>query len=108
MSDLIRIHTTAASEQEATAIARKLLELKLVACVQVSGPVTSHYCWNGQQEESREWCCTIKTTAAAFAAADSAIREIHSYDVPQIVATPIINASVDYEKWVAESVNIPI
>jgi periplasmic divalent cation tolerance protein len=107
MTELIRIHTTAATEEEATTIARTLLEQRIVACVQIHGPVTSHYWWDGKLEESREWACTMKTTADAFAAAQAAIKSIHSYDVPQIVATRIFDASDNYARWVAESVEVP-
>ena len=107
MTNLIQVHTTAGTEQEAYAIARLLVERGLAACAQVSGPVTSHYRWNGKVEESSEWQCTAKTTAAAFPAVESAIRETHSYDMPQIVAMSILLASADYAQWVADSVCAP-
>ena len=105
MVDLIQIQTTTGSEAEADCIASLLLQKKLAACVQVSRPIRSRYVWNGVQEESAEWMCNIKTLAANYAAVEAAIREVHTYDEPEIIAVPVTQASKGYADWVSRSVS---
>jgi len=100
----VQVLTTAASEAEAEAIAAALVERRLAACVQVSGPIRSRYRWRGELERAEEWQCLIKTTAARYPEVEAAIRELHSYEEPEIVATPIVRGSPGYLAWVAESV----
>lgn len=97
--------TTAGSEEEAGRIASLLVDRRLAACVQVVGPIASRYRWQGKVEEEREWQCLAKTTAAAYEAVEAAIREAHSYDEPEIVATPIVAGSAGYLTWVDENVD---
>src|SRR4051794_39338550 len=102
MSDYLQVLTTVASEEEAGKIAELLVERKLAACVQVVGPVVSRYRWEGEVEEGREWQCLAKTTGVAYEAVEEAIREVHSYDEPEIVATPIVAGSSGYLAWIDE------
>ncbi|MGN6664524.1 MAG: divalent-cation tolerance protein CutA [Solirubrobacterales bacterium] len=104
MADCIQVLTTAGSEEEAGRIASLLVERRLAACVQVAGPVTSRYRWQGEVEEEREWQCMAKTTRAAYAAVEAAIRELHSYEEPEIIATPILAGSPGYLAWIDENV----
>ncbi|MGN6557493.1 MAG: divalent-cation tolerance protein CutA [Solirubrobacterales bacterium] len=104
MSDYVQVMTTAGSEEEAGRIASLLVERRLAACVQVMGPITSRYRWQGKVEEEREWQCLAKTTRAAYEAVEAAIREAHSYDEPEIVATPIVAGSPSYLAWIDENV----
>lgn len=104
MSDCIQVMTTAGSEEEAGRIASLLVERRLAACVQVAGPIVSRYRWQGAIEEAREWQCLAKTTRAAFEVVEAAIREVHSYDEPEIIATPIVAGSAGYLAWVEENV----
>ncbi|MGN6257050.1 MAG: divalent-cation tolerance protein CutA [Solirubrobacterales bacterium] len=104
MSDYVQVLTTAGSEEEAGRIASLLVERRLAACVQVVGPVVSRYRWQGEIEEEREWQCLAKTTRAAYAAVEAAIREVHSYDEPEIIATPIVAGSAGYFAWIDENV----
>lgn len=104
MSDLVQVLTTAGSEEEAGLIAELLVERRLAACVQVVGPITSRYRWQGAIEEEREWQCLAKTTRAAYEAVEAAIREVHSYDEPEIIATPIVVGSASYLDWIEENV----
>jgi periplasmic divalent cation tolerance protein len=97
--------TTVGSEEEAGLIAGVLVERKLAACVQVVGPITSRYRWRGAVEEEREWQCLAKTTRAAYEAVEAAIREIHSYDEPEIIATPIVAGSAGYLAWIGDEVS---
>lgn len=104
MTDFVQVLTTAGSEEEAGRIAGVLVERKLAACVQVVGPITSRYRWQGAIEEEREWQCLAKTTGAAYEAVEAAIRGVHSYDEPEIIATPIVAGSAGYLAWVEENV----
>jgi periplasmic divalent cation tolerance protein len=99
MTAFIQIATTTSTKEEAQQIAHKLVELRLAACAQVTGPVTSVYRWEDKIEQAEEWLCTIKTRGSLFAKVAAAIREIHSYQCPEIVATPIVEASDDYLAW---------
>jgi periplasmic divalent cation tolerance protein len=72
--------------------------------VQVSGPIRSRYSWKGVLEDSTEWICSIKTLATHYSAVEAAIREIHAYDEPEIVAVAISHASTGYAAWVSQSV----
>jgi periplasmic divalent cation tolerance protein len=105
VSDYVQVLTTAGSEEEAGEIASLLVERRLAACVQVVGPITSRYRWQGGVEEEREWQCLAKTTRTAYEAVEAAIREVHSYDEPEIVATPIVAGAAGYLAWIDENVD---
>ena len=107
MTQCVQVLTTAGSEEEAEGIAAELVRRRLCACVQVVGPVASRYRWRDQVEEAREWQCLAKTTMAAYEAVEEAIRELHSYEEPEIVATPIAAGSRGYLDWIVESVSAP-
>jgi periplasmic divalent cation tolerance protein len=104
MAECVQVLTTAGSEEEAERIASLLVERRLAACVQVVGPIVSRYRWQGEVEEAREWQCLAKTTGAAYAAVEATIRETHSYEEPEIVATPILAGSAGYLAWIEENV----
>ncbi len=72
--------------------------------MQVVGPIVSRYRWQGAVEEAREWQCLAKTTRDAYGAVEAAIREAHSYDEPEILATPIVAGSAGYLTWIEENV----
>src|SRR5262245_61026577 len=91
--------TTTDSRDEADRLAAGLVERGLVGCVQIVGPITSEYRWQGQVEQSQEWLCLIKTLEANYAAVEAAIKELHSYDTPQIVMLPITAGSAEYLAW---------
>ncbi len=99
VTDCIQVSVTTDSKAQAKAIAQMLVRERLAACVQVIGPVTSIYRWQGKQEEAQEWLCLAKTTGARYDAVERAIREAHSYEVPEIVAVPIVAGSEPYLRW---------
>jgi periplasmic divalent cation tolerance protein len=103
MSEYLQVSTTTASDEEARRIGAVLLERRLAACVQVLGPIESHYRWQGEVEQAREWLCLIKTDASRYDELEAAIGELHSYDEPELVATPIVAGSKGYLDWIAES-----
>jgi periplasmic divalent cation tolerance protein len=105
MTDAIQVITTLDSQEAAGRMARELVARRLAACVQVAGPITSTYRWQGKIETSQEWACLIKTQGSKYAALEAAIRELHSYDVPEILATAIVAAGRDYLDWLAAELN---
>ena len=100
----LQVITTTDSIEVARKIANHLVEEKLAACVQISGPVESVYTWQGATESSQEYRCSIKTTVVAYKQVESAIQEKHNYDVPQIIAIEIANGSDDYLGWLEENI----
>lgn len=105
MPEFLSVYITAGSTEEAEKIARVLVEEKSVACANVFPGVVSFYRWAGQTERTAEHVLIAKTTAEKFAAVEKKVKEIHSYDCPCIVATPIVSGSEDYLEWIRKSVN---
>ena len=101
----IQVTTTTATEEDARRIAASLVEQRLAACVQIEGPLESLYRWQGQVEQAREWRCTIKTRGSLFAAVTAAIRCLHPYDCPEILATPIVACNEAYQAWLEEQLS---
>ena len=104
MSDFVQIVTTTAERSDAQRIAHALVEQRLAACVQIVGPIESTYCWEGKIETANEWQCWIKTKAALFGEVEQAIRQMHPYQVPEILAMPVLAGSADYLHWLEAEV----
>ena len=104
MTDKRIVLTTVGSEDEARKIARHLVEQKLAACVNIVPQIESIYRWQDKVESAREWLLLIKTTAEGFAAVRDAIRELHSYEVPECVVIAVEDGSAEYLEWLADSV----
>jgi len=100
--EYIQVVTTTGSADEARRIAMALVEEKLAACVQIVGPIESIYRWQGKLEKATEWQCWIKTRRQNYDAVEAAIRRWHSYEVPEILAVPIITGSEAYLKWLSD------
>ncbi|HIK16162.1 MAG TPA: divalent-cation tolerance protein CutA [Leptolyngbyaceae cyanobacterium M33_DOE_097] len=94
---------TASSEAEANAIAQSLVESHLAACVSLF-PIQSIYTWQGKVEQAQEWQLLIKTDLTRFAELEAAVRSLHSYEVPEIIALPISHGSTDYLQWIGAQV----
>ena len=77
---------------------------RLAACVQIVGPITSIFRWHEAIETSQEWLCVAKTTRDHFPAIEQQIRGLHSYDLPEIIAVPIVAGSSDYLAWIDREV----
>ena len=99
MTEFIQVSTTVDSFEAAQKIAHSLVEQKLAACVQIVGPIESVYSWQDKMEQSQEWICQAKSKSDSFREVESAIRALHSYDCPEIIATPLVAASADYLQW---------
>lgn len=104
MTDYIQVMTTVERREDAERIARELVERRLAACVQVAGPVTSTYRWQGKIETAQEWQCLAKSRHDLFDEIERTVRELHPYEVPEILATPIVHGSADYLAWLKEEV----
>ena len=94
---------SAASRSEAELIARSLIDAKLAACVTLL-PVQSIYTWQDQIHQEEEWQLMIKTDLAFFSELEEKICEIHSYEVPEIIALPIVTGSQPYLQWISHQV----
>jgi len=93
---------------EARRIARKVVGQRLAACVNiVLSPVESHYMWKGKLEKAREYLLLIKTTSSRLRELESEVKRLHSYDVPEFIALPIVAGSRDYLGWLGENVTSP-
>lgn len=103
MADYVQIVTTFPNRSEAEGVASELVDRRLVACVQIDGPITSVYTWQGKTENAEEWRLTLKTRLDRFAAIETAIRELHSYDTPEILATPIVAGNEKYLRWIDDA-----
>ena len=104
MTSVVQVFTTTGTEAVAREIAEVLVDKHLAACVQIAGPITSTYRWQGKIETAEEWLCIIKTTQGLYEEVESTIRELHPYDVPEIVAVPVTAISQDYLEWLKGSV----
>ncbi|HUO05112.1 MAG TPA: divalent-cation tolerance protein CutA [Candidatus Binataceae bacterium] len=100
---LIAVLTTTATEQQAAAIARTLVDERLAACVNIVGPIRSVYRWRAAVEDEREFLLVIKTRATLYVKAESRIRQLHSYEVPEVICLPIGRGAPPYVKWLLES-----
>ncbi len=98
----IVVTTTTAEKREAETLAAAILDARLAACVQISGPIESHYFWNARQETATEWVCTIKTRRDFFGKLDALLQEIHPYDEPEVIATAAVEISRSYLQWLNE------
>ena len=97
---MVMIVTTADNRQFIDGMVARLVEMRLVACAQVSGPVTSTYWWRGRIEGTEEWVCTMKTRASLYADVEAQIRADHPYEVPEIICLDIETALPEYYLWV--------
>jgi periplasmic divalent cation tolerance protein len=104
ITDARIILSTAGSREEADRLAAALVERRLAACVNVVGPIASLYRWQGKVERAEEFLLLIKTTAERFPDISAAIRELHSYEVPECVEIPVTAGSDAYLQWIGDSV----
>lgn len=107
MDEFIQVMTATDNREEAERIARSLVETRLAACVQIVGPVTSIYRWKGAVETAGEWLCLVKSRAECYGAIEQAIRALHSYETPEILALPVAAGSSDYLDWLRGEVAVP-
>ena len=104
MTPYIQVVTTTENREDAEKIARALVEERLAACAQLVGPIESTYWWKGSIETSQEWVCYIKTHESLYDELERAIKAIHPYETPEIIAMSIVAGSNDYLEWLSREV----
>jgi periplasmic divalent cation tolerance protein len=104
MTDKRIVLCTAGSEDEARKIARHLVEQRLAACVNIVPRIESIYRWQEKVESASEWLLLIKTTLEQFPNVRDAIRDLHSYELPECIAINIDDGSAAYLEWIERSV----
>ncbi|MCX7552883.1 divalent-cation tolerance protein CutA [Marinicella sp. S1101] len=102
--EAIQVFVSCESSQQAKKLVDSLLNDQIIACAQMLKGVESFYRWQGQITQSNEVLLVLKTTANHFKAIETSIKKLHSYDVPEILAIPVLEGSTDYLKWINEQV----
>lgn len=95
----IIVLVTTASKQEAENIAQRLLQKRLIACANIIGPVSSLFHWSGKTERAEEYLIFMKSRKDLFEKLAEAVKALHSYEVPEIIALPIVDGSKAYLDW---------
>lgn len=101
MPSVFQVESTTGSHEEAGKIAHALVERRLAACVQVVGPIRSTFRWEGRVQDAEEFLLLCKVPEERLDAATSLIEELHSYDVPEVLAFEVAAGSRPYLDWVA-------
>lgn len=100
MKSIILVTTTLEKKEDAERIAGLLLDRKLIACAQISGPITSLYRWEGMKTSATEFSLSLKTTPPCIETIKALLCLEHPYDLPEIIVQEIDNSSNEYSKWV--------
>jgi periplasmic divalent cation tolerance protein len=103
-SNVLVVLSTFGSPEEARRVCRQLVEERLAACANLVPAVESIYRWQGAIESTTETLAILKTTADGFAKLEARLRELHSYEVPEIISLPVHGGSEAYLRWVGENV----
>ena len=98
----LQVQTATDSRAEAVELAQAAVESRLAACAQVAGPIASTYWWEDGLEKAEEWLIMLKLPADRFDELADFLAERHSYDDPEIIATPIVAGSQSYLDWLSE------
>ena len=108
MTELLLVMTSLPDLEAAKALAKRLIDANLAACVQLQPGVQSIYRWEGRVCEEHEVVLAAKTTAKQWSAISAYIKQNHSYDIPEIIAQPISHSDTDYAQWViAATTEVP-
>lgn len=103
MSNARIVLTATGSQEEAQKIAHALVESRLAACVNIVPQIESVYRWQGKVESAAEWLLVIKTQASLFEQVRDAVKELHSYELPECVMLEIAAGSSEYLQWIADN-----
>jgi len=104
VTDKIVILSTCETEQQASSIARRLVEERLAACVSIVPGAKSIYRWKGAVEEAGEFILMIKSRRELFPQLRAELEKIHSYEVPEVIALPVVDGSEAYLGWLEREV----
>ncbi|AQZ71134.1 divalent-cation tolerance protein CutA [[Actinomadura] parvosata subsp. kistnae] len=102
MAEFVEVHVTVPDRDAAERIADVVVGERLAAAAQLVAPITSVYWWRGEVNRAKEWLLFMKTTAERFDELAAAIRELHPYEVPQIIAVPLVAGTADYLEWIRQ------
>jgi periplasmic divalent cation tolerance protein len=108
MDEVIVVLTNLPDREAALRLARELVSRRLAACVNVLAECSSVYRWRGALEEAREVPVLAKTRAALFPEVEALVRELHPYELPELVAVPVVRGLAEYLDWVGEETSIAI
>jgi len=108
MDDIVIVLTSLPDREAALKLAQDLIARRLAACVNVLSECTSVYRWKGEVEKAAEVPVLIKTRAARYAEVEAAIRGLHPYELPEIIAVPAVRGLDEYLQWVADESSISI
>lgn len=97
--EYIQVLTTTEKKEDAEKIAKTLVGKKLTGCIQIVGPITSTYWWKGNVETAEEWLLFIKSKKTLYEELEKAIKDMHPYETPEIIAMPIVSGSKNYLEW---------
>ncbi len=102
LGEYIQVSTTVERREDGERIAKALIEARLAACVQIVGPILSTYWWQGAIEKGEEWLLLIKTESGLYPRVEEVIHELHPYDLPEVIAVPLVIGSRDYLDWMRD------
>jgi len=100
MPQYVQVFTTVEKREDADRIASTVVNQRVAACAQILGPIRSTYWWKGKVEEAGEWLLMMKTRRDLYSSLEKEIRAVHPYEVPEIIALPIVEGSASYLKWI--------
>lgn len=104
--EYIVVYCTVPNKKEGKEIAKALVENSLAACVNIVDKIESIFSWDGEINEEKEVLLIIKTRKALFTKINHTIQKLHSYNVPEVIATPIIEADETYLKWISHETEV--
>ena len=99
MSSYVIVYVTTGSKQEAEKIAQDLLSEHLIACANIVGPVSSHFFWLGKIDAAEEYLLVMKSRSTLFEELCKRVKALHSYEVPEVIAVPIVDVAKGYADW---------
>lgn len=105
MKNIIVLHTTVENIEDARKMAQELLNLRLIACAQIDGPIESMYRWNDSIQTEKEYRLSVKSTDDLASQVVEKIKTLHPYEVPEIVGHPLTYCLEEYQNWVKSEVN---
>ncbi|WTW96251.1 divalent-cation tolerance protein CutA [Streptomycetaceae bacterium NBC_01309] len=102
MTDYLTVLTTTDAQEAAASLAESAVTARVAACAQIVGPITSVYWWEGKVQREQEWQIIFKTPADRYPDLEAHIRAEHTYDVPEVIAGPIVAGNAAYLAWMSE------
>jgi len=106
MNTFVQVSTTVEKIEDAGRIAEVVVNRRLAACAQVVGPIRSTYRWKEKIEVAEEWLCLMKSRRALYPRLEEAIKSVHPYEEPEIIALPIVEGSEGYLRWIEKETEI--